>query len=296
MNDKESETRALDYANRAIQIDPNYAPAYALRASIMLDSSGMLWMDPLEAAGKARRDTERAIALDPNLAGGYQVLSRIQSEVKLNCREAEIPLEKARELVPRDPDNLGRSGMLAMCQGRQEEAVELLKQELVLDPLRPSEYMYLAQDLRDLGRYEQAHAALGKALDLNPNQIMAYEVRGEVYLAQGRPQEALAEMEKEPAGFTRDLGKALAYHALGRGQESDAALAHLISQYQDTGAYQIAQVYGYRGEVDQAFAWLNRAYKQRDPGLLWFKTDLKLRSLRKDPRYAQLLRKLNLPE
>lgn len=93
--------------------------------------------------------------------------------------------------------------MLAMCQGRQEEAVELLKQELVLDPLRPLEYMYLAQNLRDLGRYQEAHVALGKALDLNPNQMMIYEIRGEVYLAQGRPQEALAEMEKEPEGWPR---------------------------------------------------------------------------------------------
>jgi tetratricopeptide (TPR) repeat protein len=186
--------------------------------------------------------------------------------------------------------------MLATCQGRQEEAIELLKQELLLDPLRPQEYMYLAQDLRDLGRHEEALAALGKAFDLNPNQSMAYEIRGEVYLAQGRPQEALAEMDKEPQDIFRDLGRALACHALGRRQESDEALAHLISQHQDDGAYQIAQVYGYRGEVDQTFVWLNRAYKQSDPGLMWLKTDLKLKSLHKDPRYAQLLKSLNLPE
>ena len=79
MKDEESETKALDYANQAIQFDPNYAPAYALRASIMLESGGMAWMDLSEAAEKARRDTERAIALDPNLADGYRVLSMIQA-------------------------------------------------------------------------------------------------------------------------------------------------------------------------------------------------------------------------
>jgi eukaryotic-like serine/threonine-protein kinase len=296
MNDKESAIKALDYANQAIQFNPNYAPAYALRASITLQSGGMVWVNPSEAAENARRDTEKAIALDPNLADGYQVLSRIQAEVELNCREAEISLERARELAPGDAENLGRGAMLATCQGRQEEAIELRKQEVVLDPLRPLEYMYLAQDLRDLGRHEEALVVLGKTLDLNPNQSMAHEIRGEVYLAQGRLQEALPEMDKEPEDVFRDLGKALAYHALGQSQESDSALARLISQHQDDGAYQIAQVYGYRGEVDQAFVWLNRAYKQSDPGLLWFKTDLKLKSLRKDPRYAQLLRKLNLPE
>ena len=184
-----------------------------------------------------------------------------------------------------------------MCQGRTEEAVELWKQELILDPLRPDEYLFLAQSLRDLGRYEDARGALAKALDLNPNQItMIHEVGGEIYLAQGRPQEALAEMEKEPAGLYRDLGEALAYHALGRRQESDAPLARIISQHTNDGAYQIGQVYAYRGETDRAFEWLNRAYIQHDPGLGWFKTDLKLKSLRKDPRYALLLKKLNLPE
>ena len=289
MTDKESATKALDYANRAIQLDPNYAPAYALRASNTLDSGDSAWMDPLEAAEKARRDTEKALALDPNLADVYRVLSRIQAGFELNCREAEISLKRARELAPGDPENLGRGAILAMCQGRQEEAIELLKQEILLDPLRPLEYMNLAQSLRDLGRHEEALVALGKALDINPNEIMAHEIRGEIYLAQGRPQEALAEMEKEREDWTRDLGKALAYHALGRRQESDKALAHLISQYQAVSAYQVAQVYGYRGEVDQAFEWLNRAYRQHDPGLEWLKTDLKLNSLHKDPRYAQLL-------
>jgi tetratricopeptide (TPR) repeat protein len=296
MNDKESATKALDYANQAIQFNPNYAPAYALRASIALWSGGMAWVDPAKAAEEARRDTEKAIALDPNLADGYQILSRVQSEVELNCREAEISLERARELAPGDPENLGRGAMLAMCQGRQEEAIELQKQELLLDPLRPLEYMNLAQNLRDLGRHEEALAALGKALDLNSNESMAHEIRGEVYLAQGRLQEAQAEMDKEPQDIFRDLGRALAYHAIGQSQESDSALARLISQHQDDAAYQIAQVCGYRGEVDQAFAWLNRAYKQRDPGLMWLKTDLKLKSLHKDPRYAQLLKSLNLPE
>ena len=75
MNDKESATKALDYVNRAIQFDPNYAPAYALRASITLQSGGMAWVNPSKAAETTRRDTEKSIVLDPNLADGYQVLS-----------------------------------------------------------------------------------------------------------------------------------------------------------------------------------------------------------------------------
>jgi TolB-like protein/Tfp pilus assembly protein PilF len=295
MQDEGSERKALDYANRAIQFDPNYAPAYALRATIELQSGGMVWTDLSQAIEKARRDTERAIALDPNLADGYRVLSMIQSWFELNCREAETSLKRALELAPGDPDNLGQSGLLAVCQGRLEEAVGLWKQELLLDPLRPQEYLWLAQGLLDLGRYEEAHVTTAKALDINPNQMsMIHEIRGEVYLAQGHPQDALVEMEKEPQALYRDLGEALAYHALGRRPESDAALARLIAQRSTDGAYQIGQVYAYRGEVDQAFKWLNRAHRQHDSGLIFFKTDLKLKSLRKDPRYAELLKELNL--
>lgn len=295
MNDKNSQEKALAYANNAIHLDPAYAPTYALRASILVQAGGMLWIDPAQSAKDARRDAEKAIALDPGLADGYRVLSYIEAEPELNCRAAEVSLEKARQLAPGDTDILVRGGMLAMCLGRQEQAVELLRSALLLDPLRPLEYMNLAQNLRDLGRYEEAHEIIEKALDLNPNQIMIHEIRGEVYLAQGRPSEALEEMKKEPSDWLRDLGEALAYSALGQRQQSDEALARLISQHQGDCAYQIAQVYGFRGEVDQAFTWLNRAYAQHDPGFEWFKTDLKLNSLRADPRYVQMLKKLNLP-
>jgi tetratricopeptide (TPR) repeat protein len=181
-----------------------------------------------------------------------------------------------------------------MCLGHQEEAVELLKQALALDPLQPEWYLRLAQNLRNLGRYEESEAALGKALDLNPHDEWIRETWGEVHLAQGRPQEALAEMEKEPTGFFHDLGMALAYHALGRHQESDAALASLIARYPNDCAYQIAQVYAYRGEADRAFTWLERAHRQHDGGLMLMKTDLLLKSLRGDRRYAEMLRILHL--
>jgi len=296
MGDRESNQKALDYLNHVIQADARYAAAYALRANLTLDAGGMAWMDYSEAIQRARRDIEKALELDPNLADGYRVLSLIQSLVESNCPAAEITLKRARELAPGDADNLGQSGFVAMCLGHEEEAVELLKQALALDPLHPWWYVRLAQNLRDLGRYKEAEEALGKALDLNQRDDWIHETWGEVYLARGRPQEALAEMEKEPAGFFHDLGMALADHALGRHQESDAALATLIARYPNDCAYQIAQVYAYRGEADRAFTWLERAHRQHDGALMYLKTDLLLKSLHSDPRYAQMLKKLNLPD
>jgi tetratricopeptide (TPR) repeat protein len=294
-NDTESVQKAFEYINRAIQRDPNYAPAYALRGSITAEAGLMGRMNLSTAMEKSRRDAEKAIALDPNLAAGYLALSESQAMADWDWQGAEQSVRKARELAPVDAYALWQSAFLAWCWGRLEEAVELARQAHALDPLQAN-HTGLGQILRDLGRYEEAQAVLKKSVELDPFQVWAHEVRGEVYLAQGRPQEAMAEMEKEPEKVWRDYGMALAYHALGRRRDSDAALAELIAHDQNDAAYQVAEVYAYRGETDQAFAWLDRAYRQRDAGLGHLRTELLLRNLRSDPRYAQLLKKVNLAE
>jgi hypothetical protein len=91
------------------------------------------------------------------------------------------------------------------------------------------------------------------------------------------------------------LGAALAHHDLGHARESQQALETLLAKYSHSGAYQIAMIYAWRGDKDRAFEWLDRAYAQSDGGLTLLKTDPATRGLRGDPRYAALLRKLNLP-
>jgi len=297
MHDRDSSQKALDLVNSSIGFDPSYAPAYALRSVILVRAGGMGWRDLTESVREGRRDAEQAIALAPKLPDGYRAMSEVQANSETNCPAAEVYINKAREWAPADPDTLDFAALLAMCQGRQEEALALYQQELALDPLRPQQYFHMAENLRDLGRYDEANAALQTALELNPREIwQIHETRGEILLVQGRPQEALAEMEREPPGWSHELGIALAYHALGQRKDSDAALARLISLGQNDYAYQIAQVYAYREEVDEAFRWLEHAYRLHDPGLMWFRTDLKLKSLRGDPRYADLLRRMHLAQ
>jgi len=137
--------------------------------------------------------------------------------------------------------------------------------------------------------------ACKKSLELNPEYPNSHYDLGQVYLAQAHPQEALAEMEREPEPALRLQGQALAYHALGRKKESDAALAELIKKYQADAAFQIAEVYAFRGEADKALEWLERAYAQRDGGLAEMKGDPLLKNLERDPRYAALLKRLRLP-
>jgi predicted Zn-dependent protease len=144
------------------------------------------------------------------------------------------------------------------------------------------------------GRYDQARASLQKALDLNAQASYVHLTLAEVLIAEGHPQQGLVEIGKEPSEWGRFTGQALAYHALGREADSNAALAGLARHEHDT-AYQIAEVYAFRGQADRAFEWLARAYEQRDAGVPEIKTDPLLNSLRGDRRYTDLLKKMHLP-
>ena len=116
-----------------------------------------------------------------------------------------------------------------------------------------------------------------------------------IVVLQGRPQEALAEIQKEPDAVWRLHGLAIAHHALKDNKQADGALTELIARFKDDAAYQIAEVYAFRGEADRAFEWLERAYAQRDGGLTDVKVGPLLKSLRSDPRYTAFLKKMRLP-
>jgi tetratricopeptide (TPR) repeat protein len=176
-----------------------------------------------------------------------------------------------------------------------QEGIEIYRQVLALDPLHARSYASLGGQLYYAGKYDEAFAMVQKALELNPKKEHDRELRGQILLAQGQPQQALAEIELEPNGMRKPFGEALAYHALGRPQDSNAALQQLIATSQQDSAFQIADVYAFRGESDEAFAWLDRAYTQRDGGLLFLKIDPLLKSLRQDRRYTALLTKMHLP-
>ena len=116
-----------------------------------------------------------------------------------------------------------------------------------------------------------------------------------VYLLQRRPQGALSEIEHVHYAPYRAHLYALTYYALGRKKESDAALSELLTKYHASNAFEIATIYAFRNQTDEAFEWLDRAYAQRDPSLGSTKVEPLLKSLHNDPRFAALLKKLNLP-
>jgi adenylate cyclase len=145
------------------------------------------------------------------------------------------------------------------------------------------------------GRYDEAETNLQKALELDHHAATVHAARAIILLQQKRPQEALAEAQLEPADWARLQAEALAYYDLGRRTDSDQSLNQLLATHAHDAASQIAEVYAYRGEIDQAFQWLDNAYQVRDPGVTEVKINPLLKNLHRDPRYNQFLKKMRLP-
>ena len=185
--------------------------------------------------------------------------------------------------------------MLAAEGGRFDEAVKLARRAVDFDPLNSASWENLGEIEFYTGQLDQAAADGKKSLELNPDSWAGPILLTRIYLLQGRPQDALPEIERVHYAPYRAHLYALTYYALGRKKESDAALSELITKYHASNAFEIATIYAFRNQPDEAFEWLDRAYAQRDPSMMSTNMDPLLKSLHNDPRCAAFLKKLNFP-
>jgi tetratricopeptide (TPR) repeat protein len=276
-------------------INPNYAPAWAGLARVRSSQVGGGDLPIQEGNRKARDAADRALALDRNLAEAHLADASIKQRYDWDWSGADAAVQRALALEPGNAAALDRAANLACTLGRFDEALQLYRRAAALDPLRATTWGNLGFCAGRSGKWEESAGALKKALELNPGFSGVHSYLGRNLLAQSRPQEALTEIEQEPSPIWRMYGLALAYHALGRKKEADAALAGFIAKYQADAAFQVAEIYAFRGEADRAFEWLERAYAQRDGGLTEIKGDFVLKSLERDPRYSAFLKKMRLP-
>jgi len=292
--DREDLEKALSYADQAIKLDPDYAPAWAQRAYLLDRLAGLALIDSPEGFRQARESAQKAIAIGPDLAAGYLVLGLIQIDHDWDWQGADASLRKAGELEPGNSDVLNDRAYLAKSTGRVDEASALYPQAIALDPLRANSHLGFGHVLYMAGRYEKAESEFQRAQELNPQLSSLHLARAQTLLAKGHPDEALAEIENETGEWQKLLGETLAYHALGRRAESDQALSTLVARHQNDCAYQIAQAYAFRGEIDRAFQWMDRAIRQRDPGAPVLPADPLMNNLHSDPRYSTLLAQIGL--
>jgi TolB-like protein len=285
---------AIEAYHRAIALDPNYvAPYEGLTAAefFVADQTG-------DAAGyrRAEEAADTAVALGPEDASSYAARGFIRYAIRWDWAGTQSDFEKAIALDPGDARFQQRYGELLATQGRLPEAIATTRKAIELDPLSHSAWQTLTTYLISTGDFAAARDASRRALEISPQSDFSLNDLGTLQLLEGRAQDALDTFRKiDNEGF-RLTSVAMAEHTLGHVRESQHALEQLIAQHATEAAFQIAEIFAWRGENDRAFEWLERAYQQRDGGLSDIKTDPPLANLRDDPRYKVFLRKMNLPE
>jgi TolB-like protein/cytochrome c-type biogenesis protein CcmH/NrfG len=290
---QENLSKAVEYYGRAISLDPDYARAWAALAAAQATQAGFGYVPSKEGFEKSLASAEHALALDPLLAYAHAVLGWIKMTYCWDWEGADASFQRALELEP--GRSVQHAAQLALVLGRDEQALKLAKQAANLDAMSDSVNATLALTLFYGGYLEDAAGSLRRVLEINRDRANAHAMLGQVLLVQSKPEEALEEIGKERDPYWRLPALAQALHALGRARESEIALTKYIEDYKDVGAFQIAQVYAFRGEADLAFEWLETAYDQRDGGLFLTKADPYLKLLKNDPRYAAFLKKMRLP-
>jgi TolB-like protein/class 3 adenylate cyclase/Tfp pilus assembly protein PilF len=287
--------RSVDYFRQAIALDPDFALGWAGLSQAYGIQSGYGWA-PVEGYERARDAAKRALAIAPDLPEAHVRLGQVLESRDWNWKAANDEYQRAFALAPGNVDVLrGIAGMARIFVG-PDAGIELLRRAVALDPLSSSVHRMLGLRCFLAGRLDEATAALNTCLDLNPKAGLVHCFLCATSLAQGRATEALELAEREALPEFRLLGIALAQHSLGHKEASDAAMAQLIERHGNEAAYQIAEAWAWRGEVERVFEWLERAYAQRDPGLALTLSDPFFRPVHDDPRWLPFLKKMGFPQ
>jgi len=286
--------KAIDYFDQAIQLDPNYALAYAERSEVWT-VMGDLTGQRSTAFSKARSDAEKAVAIAPSLAEAHAALGWVRAFTEWKFAEGLSELQRAKELSPANPTANDLLARVIVYTGRMEEAERQARQAVELDPLSAATQFTLGRVLFYAGKLDEAYAAGRKMAELYPSASSSHRWQVLVAVQRGDGETALREAQLEPDDSIRPFQLALAQYVRGDRKAADAALADLIANSRDGLAYQVAQVYAVRGEVDKAFEWLQIAFDNHDGGMPSLLVDPLLRGLRDDPRYKNLVAKVGLP-
>ena len=293
---REGAAKAVECYERALRLDPEYALAWAGLSRALLDQAGQSWVPPIEAYARAGNAAERAVALGPTLPETHTAMGWVRMHRDWDWKGADTSFRRALELAPGSTLAMNGAGTLIGCLGRLDEACGLFRRAVELDPLN-------VPFNRNLGLYclandalEEADVALNDTLHLSPKSGLTHFWLALVRVQQGRPDDALAMIEKEANEVWQKIGLAVVQHARGNGAESDAALAEVIEKYGHEAAYQVAEMCAFRGEADRAFEWLERTREQRDPGIVYMKMDVLLRNLHADPRWQPFLQNMGMAD
>jgi TolB-like protein/DNA-binding winged helix-turn-helix (wHTH) protein/Flp pilus assembly protein TadD len=294
-NDQPGFEQARSDFQRALDLDPTFAEAAGVLAATYAWGASVGYIPPGVGFAQARGAAEHAIKLDPNNPIAYSVLGDIHNTFDWDWPAADRDLKRTLALAPNNPVALQIASRQSLTMGRWDDALNLTTASLALDPLDVGGYYWLSTVQLRRGRLADAEAAIRRGLEIAPTFPFGPYALGVILLVRSQPQAALTAFSKEPLEAARINGSAMAYFALGRKAESDAALAQMLKSYAYI-PFGIATIYAFRGESDEAFKWLDRAYDGKDQFLYRIKFAPEFDKLHEDPRYKAFLKKMNLPE
>jgi tetratricopeptide (TPR) repeat protein len=298
---REGWKRAIDYHKEAIAKDPGFALAYVgLAEAYTLSGSWHGDRPPQEAYRLARAAAEKALEIDDTLAEAHTQLGFAQFMYGWDWAGAEQEFRRGIQLSPNSTMTRGTYAVLLHAMGRFEEAKAEISRTLELNPLSPIAYVDLGVNYLGSGQYGKAREQTLKAAELDPDFPPAYGILGMAFWREGKPEQASEALRKavqlsnDHPDRIGDLG--YVYAASGRTEEARKLLREL-KQVQMPGhvSTAIAKVHAGLGEKDFAFASLEKAIEEGNPSVVWLNVWPAFDPLRSDPRFADLLRRINYP-
>ncbi len=293
---KDALRQAIDSYQTAVSLDSKYAQAYAA-----MGSAQTFYGDYFSGAeaqqnfAMARASINTALILNPDLAGAHQSHALLLAFADLDFVGAKTEFERAVELAPNNLDAVACLAQMRAAFGHPEAAIEPIRQTLANDPRNAGWYGLLANDLMAVGRLDEAEEATRQQIDLGGAEEIVESRLSKIEVLRGNVSAALQKAEQLPPGKGRDLALARARQIGNDPAAASAALQTLIDHYANTDAYYIAGVYALRRDPDGMFAWLDRAWVNRENSISTLYYDPFLLRYKDDPRFAAFCRKVGLP-
>jgi TolB-like protein len=286
---------ALQAFQKAVALDPEYGAAYAGIAVSEFHIAS--WTSDSAGYARAQGMAEKAIALSPDAADGYLARALVRRDLLWDWDGMRADVEKALAL---EPSNAWAyrfySYALPLTGGSRKDALAAATKAVELDPVANLGWQSLAQINILLGDLAAARAANQKGLELTPDSADGLLILATLQMLGRNATDVLITARKIPDPVYSLICVTAGEHMLGHVKASQRAMDELTERFSVDSAYQIAEAHALRGETDDAFMWLDRAYRQRDGGLSNLTTDPFLASIRSDARYKTLVHNMNLPE
>ena len=275
---------------QALVIDPQYAPAWGALSTNFNNKAIAFLIPAREGFGRSREAAQKALAIDPEYAYAHASLG-FTAILENDLASAAKHFERALALDPSDPRVLSNAAVLLRSLGREEESLVINEFVFRRDPLNVTTLFNMGSNQRFLGRLDESISTYRNMLSLIPGSGGVHAQISLLLLQKGEAAAALAEINQENVEAYKMVVLPMAYHALGRKADSDAAIAALIAKYEKETPFYIATIYAFRGETDKAFEWLDKAVQYGDTSLSEIISEPLFQRIRSDSRWLPFLRK-----